>query len=422
MIFEPMHIPTEESQFCEYIEGGVCAPLGFRSSGVAAGFRKDPDRGDLAIVACDHVAAAAGVFTRNRFCAAPVAFDREQLAANGGRACAVVVNAGIANAATGETGLANARRTAGLVAEALGVGPSDVLVASTGVIGRHLPMDVMERGVLLAVSGLGGDAEHDLAAARAITTTDTRPKRAAVSYLDESGNTYRVGGMCKGSGMISPNMATMIAVLTTDAPVGAAALQAALRAAADASFNRVTVDSDTSTNDTCLVLASGDAGGEGIESAAGARFEAFQAALTQVATSLAQQIASDGEGATKLVRVVVTGAATDADAQAAARTVADSPLVKTAIAGHDANWGRIAAALGRSGASFEQLDVDIDILGIPVCRGGMVVDFDEGEALRRFEEPRVDIVCDLGAGGASATVWTCDLTHDYISINADYRS
>ena len=211
-------------------------------------------------------------------------------------------------------------------------------------------------------------------------------------------------------------------MLTTDAPVAPAVLDCALHTAVDATFNRVTVDSDTSTNDTCVIMASGAAGGETIEFARGTRYDAFAAALLEVCSGLARQIAADGEGATRLVCVTVMGAATQDDADAAARTVATSPLVKTAIAGHDANWGRIAAALGRSGAKFDQYDVDIDILGIPVCRGGLVVDFDEDEALARFEQPQVDIVCDLGAGECQSTIWTCDLTHGYISINADYRS
>ncbi len=423
MAYEPLKVPAPAPFAGEAVGGGVCAAVGFRASAVHAGFRRNPERFDLSLVAADGPVAAAGVFTQNRFCAAPVSFDRDQLAASGGFARAVVVNSGTANAATGEPGLENARSTARMLAEVLGCPEEQVLVASTGVIGQHLDMGVMAAGLPKVAASLGRDPEaNDLAAAQGIMTTDTVPKRAAVAYADPSGAVYRVGGMCKGSGMISPNMATMIAVVTTDAPVAPQPLQQALRAAADATFNRVTVDSDTSTNDSCFALASGAAGGEPIDAAAGERYEAFAAALTAVCDSLARQIAADGEGATKLVRVVVTGAASQADADAAARTVATSPLVKTAVAGHDANWGRIAAALGRSGARFDQRCVGIDILGIPVCREGLVVGFDEDEALRRFEGPQVDIVCDLGAGDACATVWTCDLTHGYVSINADYRS
>lgn len=422
MDFEPLNIAETVRPVGEPVSGGVCAARGFKASGVHAGFKADPERLDLAMVAADRPCAVAGVFTLNRFCAAPVVVDREHIAA-AGKACAVVVNAGCANAATGAPGVENARATAALAADLLGCPVEQVLVASTGVIGQHLPMQVMEQGLPKAFSALGHDPEScDFAAARAIMTTDTKPKQAAVRYEDASGHSYTVGGMCKGSGMISPNMATMIAVLTTDAPVTSSALDQALHVAVDASFNRVTVDSDTSTNDTCVVLASGAAGGDLIDEADADRYETFCAALSAVCDSLARQIAADGEGATRLVRVAVSGARDDADADLAARTVANSPLVKTAIAGHDANWGRIAAALGRSGAAFDQHDVAIDILGLPVCREGLVVDFDEQEALRRFEGPQVDIVCDLGAGSGSAVVWTCDFTHEYISINADYRS
>lgn len=422
MSHKPLHIPPTPENAGTPVAGGVCAARGFAAAGIHAGFKANPERADLALVVADAPCAVAGVFTLNRFCAAPVTVDREHIAA-ANQARAVVINAGCANAATGEPGLENARATAQMAADLVGCPAEEVLVASTGVIGQHLPMDVMAAGLPQVFAVVGRDAQGcDLAAARAIMTTDTKPKQAAVAYEDACGETYTVGGMCKGSGMISPNMATMIAVVTTDAPLTSEVLNVALHRAVDGSFNRVTVDSDTSTNDTCIALASGAAGGPVIDVAEGERYEAFARALSAVCNSLARQIAADGEGATRLVRVLVMGAETPTDAEAAARTVANSPLVKTAIAGHDANWGRIAAALGRSGAAFDQRKVAIDILGMPVCRDGLVVDFDEEEALRRFEEPQVDIVCDLGAGEASAQVWTCDLTHEYISINADYRS
>lgn len=422
MEHQPLAVPSQTAFTGSFIEGGVCAAAGFRAAAVHAGFQPDPDRLDLALVVADEPAAVAGVFTKNVFCAPPVTVCREHLA-QGGYARAFVANTKIANAATGLPGLENARRTCALLADILGCAPEQVLVASTGIIGQHLNMDTMQAGLPLVAEQLGRDPEfNDLACARAIMTTDTKPKRAAVSYRDASGAVYHVGGMCKGSGMISPNMATMICLVTTDAPVAPAPLDAALRAAVNETFNRVTVDSDTSTNDTCVVMASGAAGGEPIAQPSGERYADFAAALHAVCDALARQIAADGEGATRLVKVTVMGAADDEQAQAAARTVATSPLVKTAIAGRDANWGRIAAALGRSGAQFDQYDVDIDILGIPVCRGGLVVDFDEEEAARRFALPQVDIVCDLGAGRGCATVWTCDLTHEYISINGDYRS
>ena len=280
-------------------------------------------------------------------------------------------------------------------------------MASTGVIGVHLPLGPFRSGAPAAAAA--ASREGGAAAARAIMTTDTHPKECAVAFDGDDvgypGARFTVGAMSKGSGMIMPDLAP------------------ALRAAVDASFNRVTVDTDTSTNDSCFLLASGAAAPGAAPLAPGTpAFARFQQALDQVCGTLARAMAADGEGATRLITVTVRGAATPADAQAAARTVANSPLVKTAVYGHDANWGRIAAALGRSGAAFRQEDVAIDLLGRPVCRGGLTVPFDEDEALRRFEGPEVAIVADLGAGESEATVWTCDFSHEYVSINGDYRS
>ena len=409
-----------------YIEGGgVTSALGFRAGGVHAGFRKNPGRLDLALVEADEPCAAAGVFTQNVFCAAPVTVSREHLGPDAaGTARAVVVNSGIANAATGARGLDDARRMAELAADAVGCKPNDVLVASTGVIGAFLSFEPFDALPALhqAVSPEGGAD-----AARAIMTTDTHPKECAVSYVSAApgleGIRFTVGGMAKGSGMIMPNMATMISVITTDVPLAPRDAKRALKAAADASFNKVTVDGDTSTNDTCILMASGKAAPARTPFQPGTpAFSEFQVALDAVCQNLARQMAADGEGATKLVTVNVRGAASAADADLAARTVANSPLVKTCIAGHDANWGRVAGALGRSGARFAQEDVDIDFMGLAVCRGGLAVGFDEAEALRRFEAPEIVIDCDLGAGEAATTVWTCDFTHEYISINGDYRS
>ncbi|WP_281654152.1 bifunctional glutamate N-acetyltransferase/amino-acid acetyltransferase ArgJ [Eggerthella sinensis] len=409
------------------VEGGVTAARGFRASGVHAGFRKDPERFDLALVAADEPCACAAVFTQNVFCSAPVTVSREHLEGVGyGTARAVVVNSGNANAATGEPGLEAARETAVIAGDAVGCPASEVLVASTGVIGVHLPMAPFGTGLPAATAALSAEGGAD--AARAIMTTDTRPKEAAVSFSGDGtgydGCTFTVGGMAKGSGMIMPNMATMISVITTDAPVAAPALHAALVRAANRSFNKVTVDSDTSTNDSCFLLASGEAvpAGSAPFDPDGAAFARFEAALVAVCEKLARQMAADGEGASRLVTVKVTGAANDADADLAARAVANSPLVKTAICGHDANWGRIAMAIGKSGAAFRQEDAAIDIMGLPVCRGGLTVAFDEDEALRRFEQPEIAIDIDLGAGDAETTVWTCDFTHEYITINGDYRS
>lgn len=416
----------------EYVEdGGVATARGFAAAGVHAGFRADPERLDMALVVADEPCPCAGVFTRNVFCAAPVQVSREHLGEGGpgspacGTARAVVINSGCANAATGDAGLEAARETARIVADAVGCQPAEALVASTGVIGVHLPVDPFRAGIpaaLAAASSQGGSS-----AARAIMTTDTKPKECAVSFSGEEigypGAVFTVGGMSKGSGMIMPNMATMIAVITTDAPVKPHDLHALLKASVNQSFNKITVDSDTSTNDSCFAFASGKAaeGTQPFEPGTPA-FEALGRAMAQVCVSLARLMASDGEGATRLVTVNVAGAATEADAEAAARTVANSPLTKTAVYGRDANWGRIAAALGRSGARFDQRGVSIDIMGMPVCREGLTVAFDEDEALKRFEEPEIVIDVDLGAGDCSTTIWTCDFSHEYVTINGDYRS
>lgn len=426
---EPLNLGSRlapDGRFRAIEGGGVASAAGFRAAGVHAGFRRDPSRLDLGLVVSEGPAACAGVFTRNVFCAAPVIVDREHLDGCGyGTARALLVNSGTANAATGPQGLRDAHRMAALVAEGLGCPECEVMVASTGVIGVHLPMDRFDDGVPRAIAALSAQGGPDVA--RAIMTTDTHPKEAAVSFegdaLGYPGCVFTVGGMAKGSGMIMPNMATMIACITTDAPVAAPDLHRALRAVADRTFNKVTVDSDTSTNDTCLLFANGAAAPGAQPFASGTpAMEAFEQALLQVCTALARAMAADGEGATKLVTVRVAGAASEADADAAARTIANSPLVKTAIFGHDANWGRIAAAAGRSGATFEQQGVSIDIMGIPVCRGGLPVPFSEEEALRRFERPEIELEVHLGAGNHATAVFTCDLTHDYITINGDYRT
>ncbi|MGI6032071.1 MAG: bifunctional glutamate N-acetyltransferase/amino-acid acetyltransferase ArgJ [Coriobacteriales bacterium] len=410
--------------YCDltYIEGGVTAPTGIRAVGAHLGFRKDPERLDTALVVADGPhASSAAVFTQNKFCAAPVQVSRKVREGKRGRA--VLLNSGIANAATGNPGIMTAVRSAELCAQALDLSDDEVFVASTGVIGVSLPLEPFETGMGTLVEGLTDEGGH--AAAQAIMTTDTHPKECAFTF-EVAGATYHIGGMCKGSGMISPNMATMLAVIATDCPVESASAQTALKAAVDVSFNKVTVDSDTSTNDSVFFLSSGAVGdavaAQGVPGLESELFEALSAALDALCQNLARQIAADGEGATKLVTVNVRGAKDEADADLAARTVANSPLVKTAIAGHDCNWGRIAAALGRSGATFEQEDVDIDIMEMPVLRDGLPVAFDEDEALKRFEQDEIVIDVDLGQGEAETSIWTCDLTHEYIHINADYRS
>ena len=402
------------------IKGGVTAAKGFEAAAAAAAI-KYQGRTDMALVYSEKPCHAAGTFTTNIVKAAPVKWD-QKIVKESPYAQAVIVNSGIANACTGEEGMGYCKETAEEAAKVLGVPENAVLVASTGVIGMQLPMDRLKKGISLLKEAKGSTPEHGTAASKAIMTTDTVNKETAVQ-VELGGKTVTVGGMCKGAGMIMPNMATMIAVITTDAPLAAPDLSQALTAAVSKSFNKVTVDSDTSTNDTCFALASGAAAPDGPAFTPGTpAFDAFQRALDQLATTLARKMAADGEGATRLITVTVRGAATADDADAAARTVANSPLVKTAVYGHDANWGRVAAALGRSGARFNQEDVDIDILGLPVCRAGLVVDFDEEEALRRFEEPEVAIEVDLHAGEESATMWTCDFSHEYVTINGDYRS
>lgn len=402
----------------EFIAGGVTAPAGFWAAGVRCGLRKaGDDRPDLALLVSERPAAAAGVYTKNRVQAAPIQVTREHLAS--GRARAVVANAGVANAATGARGLADARRMAAVAAEALGLGaPAEVAVASTGVIGNDLPMEKIEAGIRAAAARLGraGGAE----AAVAITTTDTRPKERALR-LTLGGRAVTLGAMAKGSGMIHPDMATMLCFVTTDAAVAPDALAAALRAAVDRSFNMVTVDGDMSTNDCVVILANGAAGNAPVR-ADTPDFARFEAALTAVCTELAREIARDGEGATKLIEVAVRGARSEADARRAARAVAGSSLVKAAVFGADANWGRILAALGYSGAEFDPERVSVRLGDLVLAEGGRSAGFDEDRARALLQQETVRFDVDLGAGGGAATAWGCDLTYDYVRINGSYRS
>ncbi len=406
--------------------GGVTSAQGFKAAGVHAGFRKNPERFDLALLVADEPAACAATFTQNVFCAAPVTVSREHLdGVSYGTARALVINSGTANAATGSVGIESARQTAELVSQAVGCPATEVMVASTGVIGVQLNMETFESGVPLAFAALSEQGGAN--AARAIITTDTHPKECAVTFAGDAigypGTTFTIGGMAKGSGMIMPNMATMISAITTDAPVASNLLHKALKSAVATSFNKVTVDSDTSTNDCCFLFASGAAAPNAQPFAEGsAAFDLFQHALQAVCDTLARAMAADGEGATRLITVRVAGAANDEQADMAARAIANSPLVKTAIFGHDANWGRIAGAAGRSGAQFRQEDVSIDIMGLPVLRNGLPVPFSEEEALRRFERPEIDIDVDLGAGSSRTVMWTCDFSHEYVTINGDYRT
>lgn len=405
-------------------EGGVCAALGIEAAGVYAGFRRNPNRLDLALVAAEKPCVCAATFTTNRFCAAPVQVSRPRAAA--GRARAVILNSGNANAATGNAGVEVALASSVLVAEALGCAPDEVLVASTGVIGVPLPLEPYKSGVTAAVAALARTPEAAHNAATAVMTTDTRAKEASVAGTiatgaDDDPIAVHVGGFVKGSGMIQPDMATMLCVVTTDAPLTPEAAHTALLAAVKTTFNHVTVDSDTSTNDSAFLLATGAAGGEEIDGDSPA-YPAVAAAIHGVCETLARMIAADGEGATKLVTVDVVGAPTASDADAVAFSIANSPLVKCALFGRDANWGRIAAAAGKSGVDFDQYACDIDLMGVPVLRGGLPLPMDEDEMLRRFGDPEIAIAISLGAGDACSRVWTCDLTHDYVTINGDYRT
>jgi glutamate N-acetyltransferase/amino-acid N-acetyltransferase len=393
---------------------GVTAPAGFRAAAVASGVK--PQGLDLALLVADHPCAAAGVFTRNRAQAAPVLVSREHL--GGGHARAVVINAGCANAATGETGLRDARETARLVADAIECRPHEVIVASTGVIGIELPMAALRSGVPRAAAELA--REGGAIAARAIMTTDTRPKEVVVEFR-LGGRTARVGGMAKGAGMIAPNMATMLCVLTTDAGVAPPLLATALREAVGESLNRITVDGDTSTNDMAVVLASGAVSAAPILGAGG-DYDALRDALTRAARDLAEKIVRDGEGASRMAEVCVEGAASPGDADRIARTIAESPLVKTALHGGDPNWGRILAAVGRAGVAVDIDRVDIHLGPVWVAEGGQARIYSEEAAHRAVTEDPVRIRVDLNAGSARGWMWTCDLTHAYVDINAHYRS
>ena len=391
---------------------------GFACAATACGL-KSSGALDLALVWSDERCAAAGVFTTNRVQAAPVVLDREHLRAASGRVRGVVANAGCANAVTGARGLDDARHMAALAGRAIDARPEEMLVLSTGVIGVHLDMDKVARGIAQLAPGPGPRRNGAADAARAITTTDTHPKIASAD-AGLPGGTVAVRGFAKGAGMIHPRMATMLAVITTDAAIAPAALDGALRRAVERSFNRISVDGDMSTNDTVLALASG--AGLAVEEAGE---PAFEAALTDVCSNLARQIARDGEGATRLVELRVTGAADEAQAHRVGDAIACSPLVKTAIHGADPNWGRILAAAGYSGAAIEPERVRLWFGPhdeVQLLDRGMPRPFDPAAASARLHDDPVLIRIDLGLGEADATVWTCDLSAEYVRINADYTT
>ena len=406
------------------IDGGVTAAKGFKAAGCAAGIKKN-GKADMALIVSDALCAAAGTFTSNVVKAAPVLYDR-QIVEEQKSARAVVVNAGVANACTGREGFVICEKTAEAASEILGdVSPKEVLVASTGVIGAQIPLDKIIAGTKVLAGEASYDREAGHAASCAIMTTDTRSKEAAVEMTFSDGSKAVIGGMCKGSGMIHPNMCTMLAFITTDAAIDQALLQKALRADIKTTYNMVSVDGDTSTNDTCLVLANGLAGNPFIDQE-GEDYEIFKAALHAVNESLAKMMAADGEGATAMFEVKVVNADTEENARILARSVVSSSLTKAAIYGHDANWGRILCALGYSGVNFEPEKVDLSFESeagfLKIVENGVSTGYSEEKATEILSQSAITCVCDMKMGEASGTAWGCDLTHDYVTINGDYRS
>lgn len=404
----------------QWIEGGgVSSPAGFRAGAAYAGLRTYGEQPgfDVGLLVADGPCAVAGLFTRNAVVGEALLLTRERVA--GGTARAVVVNSGNSNCVTGEQGAADARRMAALAAARLGTAEDEVLVGSTGVIGQPLPMERVERGIgAIEVASDGG-----LAFARAIMTTDTRPKQVAVRVPTSAGAPgYIVGGAAKGSGMVHPDMATMFAFLTTDAPATPGWLDRTLRAATDRSFHMLDIDMDTSTCDMVLALASGAAGGEPIDDDGHPHAQALAGAIEAVATALAREVARDGEGARTLIEVVVEGAAGPDDARRAARTIASSPLVKTMVAGRDPNWGRVMMAAGRSGAAIDQRRASVWIGSHAALAEGRLTAVDPALISRAMDAPEVQLRIDLGCGADSATAWGCDLTEQYVRINADYTT
>lgn len=406
----------------QVIEGGVTAAKGFEAAATAAKI-KYQDRTDMALIYSVKPCKTAGTFTTNIVQAAPVKWDKE-IVRSGQKSQAVIVNSGIANACTGEEGISYCRETAREAASALGIDEKGVLVGSTGVIGMQLPIDRIKAGVQALAKEKKADAESGSEAAEAIMTTDTVKKEAAVTF-EIGGKTVTIGGMSKGSGMIHPNMCTMLAFITTDAKISKKALQAALSSDVEDTYNMISVDGDTSTNDTVLLLANGMADNKKIRIGT-SEFEKFKEALHYVNETLAKKMAGDGEGATALFEAKIIGAGTKNQAKILAKSIVCSNLTKAAIAGHDANWGRILCAMGYSGAEFDPEKVDLYFESaagkLKIIENGTAVDYSEEKATEILSQPEVTAIADIKEGGETASAWGCDLTHEYISINADYRS
>ena len=404
------------------IDGGVCAAQGFRAAGIHVGVKTHAAwKKDVALIVSDVDCAAAAMFTTNVVKAAPIHVDRKHLA--DGKARAIVANSGNANACAPQ-GEENAIKMCAAAAKAIGCPPEDVLVSSTGVIGQTLKVQVIEEGMPALYEALDHSVEASDAAAHAIMTTDTVKKEVAVETVI-GGKTVRMGGIAKGSGMIHPNMGTMLCFLTTDCAISPAMIRAALKEVVCKTFNRISVDGDTSTNDSCIVLANGLAGNAEITEQ-GADYQAFTEALMTLCTELARKMAADGEGAKHLITCTVTGAADEKTAETVARSVISSTLTKAAIFGADANWGRVLCAMGYSGAEFDPETVDVSFASaagdIAVCEKGRGLPFDEDLAKKILTEHDVEIRISMGAGAGTATCWGCDITYDYIKINGDYRT
>ena len=400
-------------------EGSATTPSGWRAATWACGI-KYRNRDDLALLVSEQPCSAAAIFTTNRVKAAPVRYDQALMARNGAALRALVVNAGNANACTGSAGDEAALAMVRTAEAALNLPEDSVFVMSTGTIGVPMPIDRVVSGIRRAALQL--DAAHGHAAARAIMTTDTHPKQTALRVALPSGVTVTLGGMAKGAGMIHPNMATMLSLVTSDVAITPQALDAALRHAAELSFNSISIDGDTSTNDTLLVMANGMAGNRPIEQLESPDGAAFLDGLIAICQHMAHAVVRDGEGATRFITISVRGARSNADAKLAAMTIAKSPLVKTALYGADPNWGRVLCAIGYSGAEIDPERVILDFGGMRVLEGGLPLPFDEAAASDRLNVPEVLIEAELGLGDGTATVWTCDLTEEYIRVNATYRT
>lgn len=399
------------------IEGGVCAAKGFKAGALHCGIRKSQTKKDLAMIRSDCLCNAAAVYTKNQVKAAPVLLTKEHLA--DGKAQAVIINSGNANACA-PFGMEHARRQGMAAARALEVEEENVVVASTGIIGQTLPVEAIEAHA----AEMEMKYDNSLAAAEAIMTTDTKIKTFAVEF-EAGGTLCHMGGICKGSGMIHPNMGTMLCFITTDCAISANMMKKALLFYVDKTFNRVTVDGDTSTNDMCVVMANGMAGNKEITEE-NESYDAYCEALHAVMKDLARKIAGDGEGASRLITCTVTGAEDEAKAEILAKSIASSSLTKAAMFGSDANWGRVLCAMGYSGASFDTKAVQIEFASaegcIAVCENGQGLDFDEALAKKILNQDEVEILVSLKEGCGTATCWGCDLTYDYVRINGDYRS